>query len=118
MGDLQDFSITETGEIIGSYSNGVSRTLGQLALARFANAPGLELAGENLYRATVNSGDPKIGVESGVANRIYSGYLELSTVDLAREFTDMIVAQRGFQANARVITTADQLLQEVLQIKR
>jgi flagellar hook protein FlgE len=118
MGDLQDFSITETGEIIGSYSNGVSRTLGKLALARFANAPGLELAGENLYRATVNSGDPKIGVESGVANRIYSGYLELSTVDLAREFTDMIVAQRGFQANARVITTADQLLQEVLQIKR
>jgi flagellar hook protein FlgE len=118
MGDLQDFSITETGEIIGSYSNGVSRTLGQLALARFANAPGLELAGENLYRATVNSGDPKIRVESGVVNRIYSGYLELSTVDLAREFTNMIVAQRGFQANARVITTADQLLQEVTQIKR
>jgi len=118
MGDLEDFSINETGEIIGSYSNGVSRTLGQLAVARFANAPGLELAGENLYRATVNSGDPKIRVESGVVNRIYSGYLELSTVDLAREFTDMIVAQRGFQANARVITTADQLLQEVTQIKR
>ncbi|MFH1010063.1 MAG: flagellar hook-basal body complex protein, partial [bacterium] len=118
MGDLEDFSITQSGEIIGSYSNGVSRTLGQIGVARFANASGLELAGENLYRATVNSGDPKVRVESGVMNRIYSGYLELSTVDLAREFTDMIVAQRGFQASARVITTADQILQEVTQLKR
>ncbi|MBU1707007.1 flagellar hook-basal body complex protein, partial [bacterium] len=92
--------------------------LGQLGIARFANPSGLELAGDNLYRATVNSGDPKVSVESGVVNHIYSGYLELSTVDLAREFTDIIIAQRGFQANARVITTSDQLLQEVTQLKR
>jgi flagellar hook protein FlgE len=118
MGDLQDFSITDSGEIIGSYSNGVSRTLGQIAMARFANPSGLELTGENLYRATMNSGDPKVRFEGGTVNRIYSGYLELSTVDLAREFTDMIVAQRGFQASARVIATADQILQEVTSLKR
>lgn len=118
MGDLQDFSITDVGKIIGSYSNGVSRTLGQIGIARFANPAGLELAGDNLYKSTVNSGDPKIQVESGSVNHIYSGYLELSTVDLAREFTDIIIAQRGFQANARVITTSDQLLQEVTQLKR
>ncbi len=117
MGDLGDFSITDSGEIIGSYSNGVSRTLGQIGIARFANPAGLELAGDNLYRATVNSGDPKVSV-GGNVNHIYSGYLELSTVDLAREFTDIIIAQRGFQANARVITTSDQLLQEVTQLKR
>ncbi len=118
MGELEDFSITETGEIIGSYSNGVTRTLGQVATARFANAAGLELTGENLFRETVNSGVARIGTDAGVTNYIHSGYLELSTVDLAREFTDIIIAQRGFQANARVISTADQMLQEVTQLKR
>jgi flagellar hook protein FlgE len=117
-GELQDFTIGETGEIIGSYSNGVTRTLGQVATARFANPAGLELTGENLYRATVNSGVARIGTDAGVTNYIHSGYLELSTVDLAREFTDIIIAQRGFQANARVISTSDQMLQEVTQLMR
>lgn len=118
MGVLQDFSVDATGRITGSYSNGISRTLGQIALARFANPSGLQLAGENIYSSTVNSGDAMIGLESGNVNQIYSGYLELSTVDLAEQFTEMIIAQRGFQSSARVITTADQLLNEVTQLKR
>jgi len=118
MGVLQDFSVDTTGKIVGSYSNGVTRTLGQIALARFANPSGLQLAGENIYMGTVNSGDAMIGLESGNVNQVYSGYLELSTVDLAEQFTDMIIAQRGFQASARVISVADQLLNEVTQLKR
>ncbi|MCB1059364.1 MAG: flagellar hook protein FlgE [Calditrichaeota bacterium] len=118
MGVLSDFTVDNSGKIIGSYSNGVSRTLGQIALARFANPSGLTLAGENIYSATVNSGDPLIGVDTGNVNEIYSGYLELSTVDMAEQFTEMIIAQRGFQAASRVITVADQLLNEVTQLKR
>jgi flagellar hook protein FlgE len=118
MGVLEDFSVDSAGKITGSYSNGVSRTLGQIALARFANPSGLESSGQNLYSATVNSGDAMIGLESGSVNQIYSGYLELSTVDLAKQFTDMIIAQRGFQASARVISVADSLLNEVTQLKR
>ncbi|MBU0509492.1 flagellar hook protein FlgE [bacterium] len=118
MGVLQDFAVDSTGTITGSYSNGISRTLGQIALARFANPSGLQLAGENIYSATVNSGDAMIGLESGNVNQVYSGYLELAAVDLAEQFTDMIIAQRGFQASARVITVADQLLNEVTQLKR
>ncbi|MBK6909471.1 MAG: flagellar hook protein FlgE [bacterium] len=118
MGVLSDFTVDNEGKIIGSYSNGISRTLGQIALARFANPSGLTLSGENIYSATVNSGDPLIGVESGNVNQIYAGYLELSTVDMAEQFTEMIIAQRGFQAASRVITVADQLLNEVTQLKR
>lgn len=118
MGVLSDFTVDNQGQIIGSYSNGISRTLGQIALARFANPSGLTLAGENIYSATVNSGDPLIGVDNGNVNQIYAGYLELSTVDMAEQFTEMIIAQRGFQAASRVITVADQLLNEVTQLKR
>lgn len=118
MGVLSDFTVDNEGKIIGSYSNGISRTLGQIALARFANPSGLTLSGENIYSATVNSGDPLIGVDNGNVNQIYAGYLELSTVDMAEQFTEMIIAQRGFQAASRVITVADQLLNEVTQLKR
>lgn len=118
MGVLSDFTVDNEGKIIGSYSNGISRTLGQITLARFANPSGLQLAGENIYSASVNSGDPLIGVDNGNVNSIYSGYLELSTVDMAEQFTEMIIAQRGFQAASRVITVADQLLNEVTQLKR
>jgi flagellar hook protein FlgE len=118
MGVLQDFTVDSSGKITGSYSNGVTRTLGQIALARFANPSGLQLSGENIYGATVNSGDPMIGLGNGNVNQIYSGYLEMSNVDLAKEFTEMIVAQRGFQASARVISVADSLLNEVTQLKR
>jgi len=118
MGVLEDFTVDASGKIEGSYSNGITRTLGQVEVARFANPAGLQLTGENIYGATVNSGDPMIGLDSGTTNQIYSGYLEMSNVDLAKEFTDMIVAQRGFQASSRVITVADSLLNEVTQLKR
>lgn len=118
MGVLDDFTVDGAGIISGSYSNGITRTLGQIGLARFANPSGLQLAGENIYSASVNSGDPLIGVDNGNINQIYSGYLELSTVDLGEQFTDMIIAQRGFQASSRVITVADSLLNEVTQLKR
>lgn len=120
MGVLDDFSVDGSGNIVGSYSNGVSRVLGQIATARFANPSGLEMSGENIYSETVNSGRALIGggTGTGSVNEIFSGYLELSTVDLAEEFTDMIIAQRGYQSNARVITVSDQLLNEVTQLKR
>jgi flagellar hook protein FlgE len=118
MGVLSDFSVDNAGKINGSYSNGESRVLGQIAIARFSNPAGMTLAGDNIYSATVNSGDPQIGLESGTVNQVFSGFIELSTVDLAEQFTDMIIAQRGFQANSRVITVADQLLNEVTQLKR
>jgi len=118
MGVLSDFSVDNEGIIVGSYSNGTTKTLGQITLARFANPSGLTLAGDNIYSATINSGDPLIGVDNGNVNQIYAGYLELSTVDMAEQFTEMIIAQRGFQAASRVITVADQLLNEVTQLKR
>jgi flagellar hook protein FlgE len=118
MGVLEDFTVDGSGVINGSYSNGITRTLGQIGVARFANPSGLQLAGENIYSASVNSGDPLIGIDNGNINQIYSGYLELSTVDLGEQFTDMIIAQRGFQASSRVITVADSLLNEVTQLKR
>ncbi len=118
MGVLQDFIVDSTGIISGTYSNGITRTLGQIAISRFANPSGLQLAGENIYHSTVNSGDPLIGVDNGNVNTVYSGYVELANVDLGHEFTDMIIAQRGFQASARVITVADSLLNEVTQLKR
>lgn len=119
MGYLENFKIDQSGIITGVYSNGTNRVLGQLALASFTNPGGLEKAGENTYVVTNNSGDPRIG-ESGVAGKgkIIAGALEMSNVDLAEEFTDMIITQRGFQANSKSITTSDQMLQELLTLKR
>lgn len=119
MGYLENFKIDQSGVITGVYSNGTNRALGQLALASFTNPGGLEKAGENTYVVTNNSGDPRIG-ESGVAGKgkIIAGALEMSNVDLAEEFTDMIITQRGFQANSKSITTSDQMLQELLTLKR
>jgi len=119
MGYLENFKIDQSGVITGVYSNGTNRVLGQLALASFTNPGGLEKAGENTYVVTNNSGDPRIG-ESGVAGKgkIIAGALEMSNVDLAEEFTDMIITQRGFQANSKSITTSDQMLQELLTLKR
>ncbi|TVR57112.1 MAG: flagellar hook protein FlgE [Spirochaetaceae bacterium] len=119
MGYLEDYRIDQSGTITGVFSNGTNRALGQVALASFVNPGGLEKAGENNYVVTINSGMPDVG-PSGVAGkgRVIAGTLEMSNVDLAAEFTDMIVTQRGFQANSRTIQTADQLLQEVLTLKR
>ncbi len=119
MGYLENFKIDQTGAITGVYSNGTNRLLGQIALASFTNPGGLEKAGENNYVVTNNSGDPDIGA-SGIAGKgkIIAGTLEMSNVDLAEQFTDMIVTQRGFQANSRSIITSDQMLQELLTLKR
>jgi flagellar hook protein FlgE len=119
MGTLSDYTINTNGEIIGNYSNGVTRTLAQISLARFTNPGGLENLGGNLFRSTMNSGEALIGTDSeGQGGSIYSGYLEMSNVDLSEEFARMIIAQRGFQANSRVITTADTLLNEIINLKR
>jgi flagellar hook protein FlgE len=117
-GTLQSFSVGETGIITGSYSNGRLRDIGQLALAVFNNPQGLErVAGA--WRPTGGSGIAQIGTPlAGGRGSLSSGTLEMSNVDLAEEFTRLIVAQRGFQGNARVITTSDEVLQEVVNLRR
>jgi flagellar hook protein FlgE len=119
MGYLETFKIDQSGVITGVYTNGSTRTIGQVALGTFTNPGGLEKAGENAYMASNNSGDPNIG-PSGIAGKgkVIAGTLEMANVDLAEAFTDMIVTQRGFQANSRTITTSDQMLQELLTLKR
>jgi flagellar hook protein FlgE len=118
-GTLADFQIDTSGTISGSFTNGVTVTLGQIALADFNNPGGLERAGDNMWGQSPNSGEALVGfAREGSTSLISSGALEASNVDLAQEFTNMIVAQRGFQANGRVITTADEMLQDVVQLKR
>jgi len=119
MGYLENYKVDQSGIITGVYSNGTNRVLGQIALSSFTNPGGLEKAGENTYVVLNNSGEARIG-ESGVAGKgkVIAGALEMSNVDLAEQFTDMIVTQRGFQANSKSITTSDQMLQELLTLKR
>jgi flagellar hook protein FlgE len=119
MGYLDNFKIDQSGIITGVYSNGNTRMLAQVALASFPNQGGLEKAGDNNFVVSNNSGVANIG-PSGIAGKgkIVSGALEMSNVDMAEQFTDMIITQRGFQANSRTIQTADQLLQELLTLKR
>lgn len=119
-GSLQGFSVSQDGLIVGSYTNGRTRPIGQLALANFANPEGMEkVGGSTNYRQTVNSGLPQIGVAGGGGRGLIAGgALEMSNVDLAQEFTNLIVAQRGFQANSRVVTTSDEMLQDVVNLKR
>lgn len=119
MGYLESFKIDQAGVITGVYSNGTNRAVGQVALAGFTNPGGLEKAGENTYEVSNNSGDARIDA-AGIAGKgkIIAGALEMSNVDLAEQFTDMIVTQRGFQANSRTITTSDQMIQELLTLKR
>lgn len=119
LGTLDSFSIGKDGVITGRFTNGISKSLAQLAMADFRNSAGLAKAGNNLWLETSNSGLAQIGVPSnGSRGRITAGFLESSNVDLPTEFTNMIVAQRGFQANARLITTSDEVLQELVQLKR
>ncbi|MGA2642101.1 MAG: flagellar hook protein FlgE [Spirochaetia bacterium] len=119
MGYLETFKIDQSGTITGVYTNGSNRVIGQIALASFTNPGGLEKAGENTYVVSNNSGQPNVGA-SGTAGKgkVIAGTLEMSNVDLGEAFTDMIVTERGFQANSRTITTSDQMLQELLQLKR
>ena len=118
-GDLVDFGFDQSGRLILSFSNGVRQPAAQLALGSVANPDGLDQIGDGFYTTTAASGDLRIGRPGAeIAASGVSGALEASNVDLAQEFTDMIVAQRGYQANARVITTSDELLQETVQLKR
>jgi flagellar hook protein FlgE len=119
-GSLVGFDvISQTGEVLGIYSNGLKQLVGQLALANFSNPTGLVRTGNNLFVQGLNSGTASVGTaNSGGRGSIVSGYLEASNVDLAKEFTNMILAQRGFQAQSRVITTSDEMMQELVNIKR
>ena len=119
-GTLSSFSIGSDGIITGIYSNGEQQPLGMIALATFSNPAGLRKVGDNLYQVTTNSGDFSKAVKPGVdgAGMLNPGTLEMSNVDLSKEFTEMIVTQRGFQANSRIITTSDEMLQELVNLKR
>jgi flagellar hook protein FlgE len=119
MGQLQSFNIDKSGQLLGVFSNGRSQILAQLALANFNNPSGLIRSGDTMFSASANSGTAQIG-QAGFNGRgnINSGTLEMSNVDLSQEFTDMIVTQRGFQANSRIITTSDEMLQELVNLKR
>jgi flagellar hook protein FlgE len=118
-GDLNGIRIDETGTLIGSFTNGRSFALAQVAMANFANSEGLESDGGNVFVQTSNSGDPIIGkAATGKRGFIQSSALEMSNVDLSRSLTQLIVVQRGFQANSKTITTSDQMLQTLLQLKQ
>lgn len=118
-GTLKGFSIDNFGIITGTFTNGVNKSLGQIALAKFDNAAGLEKIGSNAYKSTSNSGAAQIGGAGSMGlGAINAGALEMSNVDLSLEFTEMITTQRGFQANSRIITTSDEMLQELVNLKR
>ena len=120
LGDMIGVSIQQNGMIYATYDNGMTKLLGQIATAEFANASGLEKKGDNLYGATLNSGEfDGVGVDvTGSGGYMSTGQLEMSNVDLSSEFTEMITTQRGFQANSRIITVSDTLLEELTNLKR
>jgi flagellar hook protein FlgE len=119
LGFLNTISVNEDGKILGVFSNGTVRVLAQILVATFNNPAGLLRVGDNMFDISANSGTPIIDEPgSAIQSKIMSGVLEQSNVDLAEEFTKMIIAQRGFQANARIITTSDEFLQEIVNLKR
>lgn len=119
LGILEKISIDQTGNISGFFSNGVTRVLAQIILADFSNEAGLRKVGRSMYQESANSGEAVEGVAGAtIAATLSSGALESSSVDIAQEFTSMITAQRGFQANARIITTSDNMLDDLVNIKR
>ncbi len=119
MGELNGFTIGKTGIIVGTFSNGLTQSLAQIAIASFTNPGGLIRVGDTMFSESNNSGDVRIGV-AGTGDRglVTPGAIEMSNVDLSAEFTDMIVTERGFQSNSRVITTSDEMLQELVNLKR
>ena len=119
VGTLQTYSITDSGLITGVFSNGQSRSLGQISLAGFSNPSGLEKVGQNLFANSNNSGLAQVGeANANGRGKINTGYVEMSNVDLSTEFTNLIVTQRGFQANTRIITTVDTMLQDIINLIR
>jgi flagellar hook protein FlgE len=118
-GTLQNFSVDRVGVITGSFTNGTTLALARIVLADFNNPSGMVRIGDNMYQESKNSGSAVLGfAQEGSQAQITSGVLEMSNVDLAQEFTNMIVAQRGFQANGKVVSTSDEMLQELMSIKR
>jgi flagellar hook protein FlgE len=118
VGKMISVAIQTDGKIISSYDNGDTLCIGQIAVASFANAAGLEKIGDNLFASTLNSGLANVNDVTAFGDDMSSGVLEMSNVDLANEFTNMIVTQRGYQANSRVITTSDTMIEELLNLKR
>jgi flagellar hook protein FlgE len=118
-GNLSTFTVGTTGEVSGLFSNGLTRALGQISMANFTNPGGLVKEGQSLFVVSANSGNAQVGAPgTDGRGQITGGYLEMSNVELAQQFTSMITAQRGFQANSRVITTSDEMLQELVNLKR
>jgi flagellar hook protein FlgE len=118
-GVLQSFTLAPDGQLVGIFSNGVKEALGQVAVASFDNPPGLEKVGGSLYRSTANSGIASIGVAgNGGRGSMAAGALEMSNVDLAQEFTNLIIAQRGFQANSKIVSVSDEILSDLVNLKR
>ncbi|QOR35349.1 flagellar hook protein FlgE [Clostridium sp. 'deep sea'] len=118
-GSLLSLGVNAIGEVVGTFSNSRDKTVAALAIASFINPQGLERAGNNNYIKSWNSGEPQYSLAgTGGRGPIRDGALEMSNVDLAKEFTEMIVAQRGFQANSKIITTSDEILQELVNLKR
>ncbi|NLO65643.1 MAG: flagellar hook-basal body complex protein, partial [Firmicutes bacterium] len=118
-GALESYAIDQNGIIVGSFSNGLTRNLGQIALARFTNPAGLERIGSTMFIETPNSGTAQIEAAGQPGyGTISPSSLEMSNVDLSEEFTEMIITQRGFQANSRIITSSDEMLQELVNLKR
>ncbi|MDN6625704.1 MAG: flagellar hook-basal body complex protein [Pisciglobus halotolerans] len=117
--EMQSFNIDSSGVVTGSYSDGEKHVLGQVALSNFSNPDGLEKAGDDLYIQSANSGTPVVGAPGSAGyGKVQSGFLEMSNVDLANEFTEMIVTNRAYQANSRSITTSDGMLEELINLKR
>ena len=118
-GILQSISMSQEGVLVGSFSSGINRPLAQLAIANFTNPEGLEKSGGSMFSATINSGEPQLAAAgNGGRGLIASGTLEMSNVDLAQEFVTLITAQRGFQANSRVVTSSDEVLSDIVNLKR
>lgn len=118
-GNIESFSVSKSGEVVAVYTNGESKVLAQVALAKFDNPGGLSSEGSNLFKDTRNSGEAQFGkAGSSGYGQILGGAVEMSNVDLSNEFTEMITTQRGFQANSRIITTSDEMLQELMSLKR
>jgi len=118
VGSMISLGIQTDGKVVASYDNGDTAVIGQVLVASFANASGLQKQGDNLFASTLNSGEAKVTDISANGEDMSSGVLEMSNVDLANEFTNMIVTQRGYQANSRIITTSDTMIEELINLKR
>ena len=118
-GTLDSVSLNKAGEVVGTFSNGQNQVLAQVALAAFNNPGGLTKLGSNTYSVSANSGEPQIGTAAtGGRGSLTPGALEMSNVDLSQQFSDMIVTQRGFQSNSKIITVSDEMLETLVNMKR